>query len=40
MYLLTWPDQDNHTNSIEALPIPGLLSLLAFNSPSAEVKGP
>ena len=39
MYLLTWPDQDNHTNSIEALPIPGLLSLLAFNSPSAEVKG-
>ena len=39
MYLLTWPDQANRTNSIQALPIPSLLSLLAFNSPSAEVKG-
>ena len=35
----TWPDQANRTNSIQALPIPSLLSLLAFNSPSAEVKG-
>lgn len=39
MYLLTWPDEAQHRNSIEALPIPGLLSILAFNSPSAEVKG-
>lgn len=31
--------QANRTNSIQALPIPSLLSLLAFNSPSAEVKG-
>ena len=32
-------DSTNRTNSIQALPIPSLLSLLAFNSPSAEVKG-
>lgn len=39
MYILTWPDQAAGKNSIEALPIPGLLSILAFNSPSAEVRG-
>lgn len=39
MYLLTWPDQAEGKNLIQALPIPDLLSLLAFNSPSAEVRG-
>lgn len=39
MYLLQVPDEKNERNSIEALPIPGLLSMLAFNDPSATVKG-
>ena len=39
MYLIAWPDQANSKNSIEALPVPGLLSLLAFNNFNAEVKG-
>ena len=39
MYLLTWPDQEKRENVVEALPIPSMLSILAFNSPSAEVKG-
>jgi cytochrome d ubiquinol oxidase subunit I len=39
MSLLLWPDEANERNSVEALTIPGLLSLLAFNDPSAEVKG-
>lgn len=39
MYLLLWPDQKNARNSIEALPIPGALSFLAFGDFSAEVKG-
>lgn len=37
MYLLAIPDQDG--NYVEAIGIPGLLSWLAFNDPSAEVKG-
>ena len=39
MYLLVWPDQAERRNVIEALPIPNMLSILAFNSASAEVKG-
>lgn len=39
MYALLYPDTENETNSIEALPIPGLLSFIAFNSVNAEVKG-
>lgn len=39
MYLLAIPDEKNAGNVVEALPVPGLLSLLAFNDPSAEVKG-
>ncbi len=39
MYLLLWPDQKNARNSLEALPIPGALSFLAFGDFSAEVKG-
>jgi len=39
MYLLTIPDEANQRNSVEAIGIPGLLSILAFNDPNAEVKG-
>lgn len=39
MYLLQIPDEKNEKNLVEAFPVPGLLSLLAFNDPSAEVKG-
>ncbi len=39
MHLLVIPDEDNERNSIEVLPIPGLLSFLAYHSPSATVKG-
>jgi cytochrome d ubiquinol oxidase subunit I len=39
MYLLQIPDEKNEENLIEAFPIPGLLSLLAFNDPSATVQG-
>lgn len=38
-YLLVWPDPENKTNSIQAIGIPGLLSWLAYESTSAEVKG-
>ncbi len=39
MYLLQIPDEKNERNLIEALPVPSLLSILAFNDPNAEVKG-
>jgi cytochrome d ubiquinol oxidase subunit I len=39
MYLLTWPDADNEKNAIQAIPVPSVLSILAGNSPSTEVKG-
>lgn len=39
MYVLTWPDEENGKNAVEAIKIPGLLSLLAFNDSNAEVKG-
>ncbi|MFH1059452.1 MAG: cytochrome ubiquinol oxidase subunit I [Pseudomonadota bacterium] len=39
MYLLTWPDQKNERNLVQAIPIPGALSFLAFGDFSAEVKG-
>ncbi len=39
LYLLVWPDVENERNAIEAFPIPSMLSILAFKSPSAEVKG-
>lgn len=38
-YLFAIPDEKNERNTIEILPIPGLLSLLAKHSPSAEIKG-
>lgn len=39
MYALLYPDVENERNSIEALPIPGMLSFLAGNSFDTEVKG-
>ncbi|MBI4776918.1 MAG: cytochrome ubiquinol oxidase subunit I [Deltaproteobacteria bacterium] len=39
MYMLVWPDADNEGNSVEALPIPGFLSWMAFHDSKAEVKG-
>ena len=39
MYLLTWPNAENTGNAIQALPIPGALSILAYNNPNAEVIG-
>jgi len=39
MYLLQIPDEKNEKNLVQALPVPSLLSLLAFNDPDAEVKG-
>ncbi|WP_289510147.1 cytochrome ubiquinol oxidase subunit I [Desulfovulcanus ferrireducens] len=39
MHLLVVPDEDNEKNSLEAIPIPGLLSFLAYHNPSATVKG-
>lgn len=37
MYLLQIPGENG--NKLEALPIPGMLSILAYNDPAAEVKG-
>jgi cytochrome d ubiquinol oxidase subunit I len=39
MYLLQWPDAAGERNAVEALPIPGMLSLLAFHDSGATVKG-
>jgi len=39
MYLFAVPDANNEGNSIEIGRIPSILSLMAFNDPSAEVKG-
>ena len=39
MYLFVIPNQEKRENLVEILPIPSMLSVLAFNRPSAEVKG-
>ncbi len=39
MYLLQVPDEANERNAIQALPIPSMLSILAYSNPNAEVKG-
>jgi cytochrome d ubiquinol oxidase subunit I len=39
MYLLQWPDPSAERNAVQALPVPGLLSLLAFHDSGATVKG-
>ena len=39
MYALVWPDQENGKNSVQAIKIPGLLTFMAHNDFSTEVKG-
>jgi cytochrome d ubiquinol oxidase subunit I len=39
LYLLSWPDSANARNSVQALGVPSMLSILAGYSPSTEVKG-
>ncbi len=39
MYLLQIPDEKGEKNLVQALPVPSLLSILAYNDPDAEVKG-
>jgi cytochrome d ubiquinol oxidase subunit I len=39
IHMLEWPDEANERNAIEALPIPGMLSLLAHYDMNAPVKG-
>jgi cytochrome d ubiquinol oxidase subunit I len=39
MYLLQIPDEKNEKNLVQALPVPSLLSILAFNDPDAVVTG-
>jgi cytochrome bd ubiquinol oxidase subunit I len=39
MNLLVWPDEENAKNSVEALGVPGALSILAGYTPDTEVKG-
>jgi cytochrome d ubiquinol oxidase subunit I len=39
MYLAAWPDEKNETNSIQGLPIPGLVSFLVHYNPHGPVTG-
>ena len=39
MHLILWPDAENERNSVEALTVPSLLSILANYDPDTEVKG-
>ncbi|MDR2050887.1 MAG: cytochrome ubiquinol oxidase subunit I [Deltaproteobacteria bacterium] len=39
MYLLTWPDEQNKRNYVDIIPVPGLLSFMAYTDFGAEVKG-
>jgi cytochrome d ubiquinol oxidase subunit I len=39
MYVFVWPDQENGKNAVEALPIPSMMSWIAFGDANAEVKG-
>jgi cytochrome d ubiquinol oxidase subunit I len=38
-YLLEWPQPKAERNSIEALPLPNVLSLLSYHDPNATIKG-
>ena len=38
-YMLVLPDEENETNSVEAIGIPGLMSWIAYGDSAAEVKG-
>jgi cytochrome bd ubiquinol oxidase subunit I len=39
IYLFVWPDQPNAKNTVEILPIPGLLSFMAHTDVNSEVTG-
>ena len=39
MYLAIWPDEKNERNSLQALPIPGLISFLVHYEPHGQVVG-
>ena len=39
MYLLLWPDPAHECNAVQALPLPGMLSRLAFHDSHATVQG-
>ena len=39
MYVLAWPDEEARQNSVQAIPLPGVLSFMAFGNFHAEVKG-
>lgn len=39
MHLIAFPDAKNECNLVSALPVPGLLSFLAFHDTSAEIRG-
>lgn len=39
MHMLLVPDAANERNSLEAISIPGMVSMLAFHDPNAEIKG-
>jgi cytochrome d ubiquinol oxidase subunit I len=39
MHLLVLPDPENERNSVEFIKLPSMLSILAYNDPSATVKG-
>ena len=39
IYMIAIPDEKNEKNSLELIPIPGALSMLAYHDPGAEVKG-
>lgn len=39
IYLLALPDEANQRNALEILPLPGMLSLLAYHDANAEVRG-
>ena len=39
IFLFAWPDQEKQENLVELLPLPGLLSLLAFHDLNATVRG-
>ncbi len=39
MHLIAFPDEKNQCNLVSALPVPGMLSLLAYHDLNAEVRG-
>ncbi|QWV96286.1 cytochrome ubiquinol oxidase subunit I [Geomonas nitrogeniifigens] len=39
MHLIAFPDEKNECNLVSALPVPGLLSFLAFHDTNAQIRG-